>query len=351
MPRYVRSKKGEMERKEFKGFSSVAQMNTFLARCDAKTWKTYTRLAKDYLDGRKTPPRKLRKAVLRKIIKYNPQKLLHHVNHEVFQHKRKANSKLGGGITEAVSSLTHEASNLLGLPKLWDFLGIGPNRKELGPREKEFAQAVDETYTDMSDRPDTIGSLTRLPEYDTDLISVWHQRDGEAFIAVRGTKLNLKNLSQDVALAGGREGTTNSEVENIMDRMDASGVKYDVGAHSLGTSYVYNALKEHGKDIDEIFLFNPASSPFQSDKYLKGYNDDERIKFFVNEGDMVSSGIYQKLSKDTLENRTTIGPYRWSPLAAHSAAQWYDDEDKDTDEKEEDVKSEKKISHPRVLVV
>ena len=46
-----------------------------------------------------------------------------------------------------------------------------------------------------------------------DRISVWEQANGEKFIAVHGTKPGLHDLGQDALLLGGREATTDAEVE------------------------------------------------------------------------------------------------------------------------------------------
>ena len=132
MPKYVKSRKGEMQRKKFKGFDSLAHMTQFLSRCDKKTWKEYRKLAKAYLTGKKTPPRVLRKAVLRKILRNSPQRLVGHVEREHRYHRRKPkNSKLGGGISEAVSTISHEVANLLGVPylqaRLFGMVGVGLN--------------------------------------------------------------------------------------------------------------------------------------------------------------------------------------------------------------------------------
>ena len=100
MPKYVKSRKGEMQRKKFRGFDSLAHMTQFLSRCDKKTWTEYRKIAKDYLTGKKTPPQRLRKTVLRKILRNSPQRLVGHVEREHRYHRHKPkNSKLGGGIS------------------------------------------------------------------------------------------------------------------------------------------------------------------------------------------------------------------------------------------------------------
>ena len=335
MPKYTKSRKGEMQRKKFKGFDSVAHMTQFLARCDKKTWHEYRKIAKDYLTGKKTPPRQLRKNVLRRILRNPPQRLVGHVEREHLKHRRNPkHSKLGGGLLEAVSTISHEAANLLGVPYLQDLLGKGPTRKPLTDKQQAFAAAIDDTYTSVGERKNKIGGMTRLPEYDSDRVSVWEQSNGEKFIAVHGTA-GMADVKEDAKLLAGKENNVDPEVEAWMDRFDAAGEEYDIGGHSLATSFIYNALPEHGSHIDEIFLFNPASSPFQSKDYLKKHaNVDERITFFVNEGDMVSSGLYQQMDQNTLDNRVHVGDYRWSPLAAHGLGQWYDSDKYDQEQEE-----------------
>ena len=324
-----------MQRKKFKGFDSLAHMTQFLSRCSKKDWNEYRKLAKAYLTGKKTPPRVLRKTVLRKILRNSPQRLVGQVEREHRHHRRKPeDSKLGGGISEAVSTISHEVANALGVPYLMDLIGKGPERKPLTEKQQAFAAAIDDTYKPMGERKNKIGGMTRLTDYDSDRISVWRQANGEKFIAVHGTA-GMADIKEDAKLLAGKDKSVDPEVEALMDKLDAAGEEYDIGGHSLATSFIYNALPEHGSHIDEIFLFNPASSPFQDVDYLKTHaNEDERITFFINEGDMVSSGLYQQMDQNTLDNRVHVGDYRWSPLAAHSLTQWYD-EDKYAKEQEE----------------
>ena len=137
--------------------------------------------------------------------------------------------------------------------------------------------------------------------------------------------MNVSDLTADLGLLAGKEGQQNPEVDAIMDTFDELNVHYSVGAHSLATTYVYNALAEHGKNIDDIYMYNASSSPFQSNEFLTKEANDPRITYFLNEGDMVSAGLYQKMNQDTLDNRVYIGEYRWSPLSSHSLTQWYDE--------------------------
>ena len=162
MPKYVKSKKGELSRKiKLKNFKSIRHISQFLARCDEKTWEAYRRVAKDYLDGRKKPPFRIKRAVLRKILKHKPQQLLGHLHHEHHNHSR-GKAHLGGGIIEAIHAITNEASNLLGIPAVMDAVGLGPERRDLPQIAKELAECVSETYDEPPERKDKIGDLSRV---------------------------------------------------------------------------------------------------------------------------------------------------------------------------------------------
>ena len=77
------------------------------------------------------------------------------------------------------------------------------------------------------------------------------------------------------------------------------------------------------KNADEFYLFNPASSPFQSTEYLKEEANNPDFTWFINQGDLVSKGLYQQMGKETLgSDRIHLGPYRWDPLHAHFLDQW-----------------------------
>ena len=314
MPRYMKSRKGELEAK--KGFESFAHMTQFLARVTPEQWKEFQKLANEYLAGTKVPKIKLQKHALRLITKHKARKFIHNV--EWSRHKK---TKRGAGIPEAINSLVHVVSNTLGLKKLKDLIGIGPKRKPLSETEKNYARAVKQSYKPRKERKDRIGDMVRIPEYGSERISVWKEGE-EYFIAVHGTKGNFHDILQDVGILGGRETTTNEELEALMDKFDKLGFHYNIGGHSLATEYIYNGLKEHGEHVSGVYLFSPASSPFQSVESLKEEANDPKLHFFLNEGDIVSSALYGQMNQETVDERLHIGPYMWSPLAAHGLEQW-----------------------------
>ena len=78
------------------------------------------------------------------------------------------------------------------------------------------------------------------------------------------------------------------------------------------------------QQLDEIYLYNPASSPTQKNNYLKKVLSLDNAVWFVNPSDPVSSGLYNKMSNAFIQENVYLGDYKFSPLAAHSIGQWSD---------------------------
>ena len=84
--------------------------------------------------------------------------------------------------------------------------------------------------------------------------------------------------------------------------------------------------------MDDVFLFNIASSPMQDKATLQAIANLD-ANYYINSGDLVSSGAYQNMNRETLDNNLYLGDYAWSPLAAHSLTQWYNQDDMDKERK------------------
>jgi hypothetical protein len=70
--------------------------------------------------------------------------------------------------------------------------------------------------------------------------------------------------------------------------------------------------------------------------------NDPRYTWFINQGDVVSRGLYQKMNRETLgSDRIHLGPYRWDPLHAHFLDQWVPEEAEKETEGEEEQAEEK----------
>ena len=184
-----------------------------------------------------------------------------------------------------------------------------------------FAKALNETYKAVEERPDKVGSLVRLKEYDNDRYSVWKEPNGQVLVTVHGTEgSNISDWIDDAKIMLGGDAHS-GDVRELFQRLDTEGLTYDVAAHSLGTQFVQNAEKNNA---DKILLFNPASSPTQSGEYLNSLANDERYTYFINPSDVVSKALWQQM-EDEKVGESYISEARYSPLAAHSMSQWVDD--------------------------
>ena len=189
--------------------------------------------------------------------------------------------------------------------------------------------------------------LTRMPEYDSDRLSVWLQPNGkDVFVSVRGTKFTAHDIGSDLGILAGAK-MKNVELERVVSELVAQGLTIDIGGHSLATQYITNLPIELQEHIDEVYLFNPASSDFMDDNYLTEIANNDKYTYFINPSDIVSSAIWNKMNHDTVDNNY-VGKYRWSPLAAHSMDQWITDleeEDMDIDSPENQSKRDDYKAH------
>jgi len=319
MPRYKR------KHPKWQGFKDPRHMMHWLTKQDPEEEryaKHFRDKAKDWLDGRSEPPVRLSKRALRHIVHNHPLHLAGELMTELKHHRK--GGDVGGGITEAIHTLGSEAANLLGIPKIIEWFGGGYEHRKI-PREQQiFAEAVQATYKKIEDRPDTLFGLIRLPEYDLDRLSVWKEPNGNSvFVSVHGTTMTWHDIGADAQILTGQT-VTSQEVQDTVIMLAEAGFEIDIGAHSLGTQYIVNLPLDVQEHIDDVYLWNPASSPFQDTSYLIEQANHEHYTYFMNPSDVVSNGLWQQMSHDTVDNQTYIGGYRWSPISAHSMDQWSD---------------------------
>lgn len=330
MPRYVRSRDGEFQKQTRRSFISPNHMIHFLSSATDHEWEPFKKIATEYATNKRTPPRQLNLLHVNTVARAHPRDLVSHVIDEFNSHvDPERDSLLGGGIADTIHTVGHTVGHLFGLDKLSDAIFGGPKQKEQTHDSEVAAYLVDMTYKPVSSRP-LIGvdGFERLPKYDTDFYSVWKKPDGELLVTIRGTKLNHSDIHADLKLLVGEKGGKLDSLDPLFDKLekDFPNVKYNTAAHSLGTSYLLKEFPEHRDNMNEVFLFNVASSPMQSAGELDNIAN-QNAQYYVNSGDMVSSGAYQHMDRETLDNNFYLGDYRWSPMAAHSLGQWYDSED------------------------
>jgi len=306
MPRYTR------RAKKFKGFDSAGEILQYLHRTpqDAKTWQHFQAEA-----GKLMESSQFHRHKLRRVTQGTPHTVARHVLHEL--HRKRRGDEIGGGILELFRWLG-DATRIPGA-----IAALMPSQHAHNPlhyKQQQIAYAVDVTYKDVSQRPDRIGELTRVPEYDTGRHSVWQQLNGQYLVTVHGTKLEAGDLWDDAKISAGAMNIQDEGLNQLLSAFEAKGIKFDIAGHSLATEFITNT---HLQNADEIMLFNPASSPLQSTDELTQRANDERFTYFLNPSDLVSSGLYYQMTNETANNNH-IGHYNFSPIAAHSLDQWYD---------------------------
>ena len=320
MPKYRRGKKGRLQRTT-KNFEHPYQMIHFLNTATPEQYKPFRDLAKTYLDGSNVPGRKLRVSALEQIAYGEPRKLVPHLVNEF----EDGGEQLGGGIASGLSTLVHEGAHLLGLDLLWDKIFGAPKKKLQSLEGQKVAYLVDQTYKPSSKRKDKTIGFTRLPQFDSDMISVWQDdKTGELTVTVRGTKFKPSDLLADTQILLGKTNMVLPALEETLNEVEKEfpGEKYNIGGHSLGNAYIFNEL-DHKANWDGVYIFSPPASPLQSDSTVSNWANQEGFNYYVNQGDLVSGDFSYFFEKDTLADQVYYGDYRYDPVSSHSLTQYY----------------------------
>lgn len=322
MPNYIRNH-GKLSNPRV--FNSIDSMSHFLTKATDDNWSHFQAVAKDMLLKKKKPRRQLKKKTLHDIATKPAYHLLAELHHEV--QKYYDQEDIGGGIIETIGVLGEEVKHLLGFDYLQKLIGYTPSTVPLTLNSEQIAYLVDQTYSKEEDRKDHTIGYTRLTQYDSDLCSVYQKdSDSSLLVTVRGTSLknNWDDVGYDLQILAGQQ-IDSKELESLLTRIESDypESKYDIASHSLGTMYVYSAMEEHKEHMNEIYMYNAASSPLMDTEKLQEYANQD-IHFYLNQGDIVSQGVYQQMNDQTYHENLSIGPYRHLPLSAHDLTQWYD---------------------------
>ena len=320
MPRYFREEKPVVRN----GFQSFEELTHFVTKAKPKEWEQFQSVAHRYLTGDIVPNRRLKKTSLHKILTSNAHHLLPELHHELQKHYDQED--IGGGIIETLITMGTESAHLLGLDWLAKVLGIIPSHKVPQTLRSEMvAYLTSQTYKPLSERKDKTLGYTRLEKYDNARFAVYqNDKSEELIVCVRGSKLDMSDIVADVKILAGGE-PESKELDSMLDQLeeDFPGVKYDISGHSLGTFYIYSEFEEHRDNMDDIYMFNPASSPLQNTDMLKEYANDPNTWYFYNQADIVSNAAYQQVNSQTFDTQVSLAPYTYSLISAHSLGQWY----------------------------
>ena len=190
--------------------------------------------------------------------------------------------------------------------------GMKPFRGDhLSEVDEQFARLVDQAYKEQGERPDSFEHWTRQPEFDSNYVSVFDNEDGHRFVAVRGTKLNMKDLGEDVLIGieGRPQNLVGAELRKVLDNTEP-GRTVDVGGHSLGTSLILTAFADDDTLQDRVhqtYLYNPAMSPFSDKNVTQDYESDDRVRYFIDLLDPVSVGDLGEKGPKNVVYRTSYG--------------------------------------------
>ena len=178
MPRYSKRKR--------KGFKHPYEILHMLSTGRPEDLKPMRDKAKEYLSGKSKPPIPLSKDALVHVAHNKPAYLTKQTAHDF-------NSKLGGGIGSAVSVIGSQIAHFTGVDAFMNFIGSVPKPGQSSESEIA-AYLVDLTYNDVSSRPDKAMMYSRLPQFDSEHMSVWRNGEtDELMVTVRGTKMKASD--------------------------------------------------------------------------------------------------------------------------------------------------------------
>ena len=156
--------------------------------------------------------------------------------------------------------------------------------------------------------------------------------------------LFAKQIEDVMHIVQANQLTQMQSLDPLFDQLekDFPNTKYNTAAHSLGTSYLIKEFPEHRDNMNEVFLFNVASSPLQSEGELENIAN-QNAQYYVNSSDLVSSGAYGRMDRETLDNKLYLSDYTYSPIAAHSLTQWYDEDEMKKEQHEQYLATPKQV--------
>jgi hypothetical protein len=325
MPHYVRSHNAGYTETQLRVPGTFNHMSQFLAHIDDGKWGHIRNVAGRALRGEIDLDRKIKPSSLKKIrdnraVHLVTPLLMEHISH----HDRHSEVHKGGGIHDALESSLQIVGGLLGGEKVNNWFGPEVVHKKLSVRQRNMARLVDATYKPK--RPDEMERYTRVKEYDTNYGALWKGPNDYVF-AVRGTKFSkLKDIWKDLKIMGGSTSQGDEEFTKSFVRFtkEHPHAKLALAGHSLGTEIAYKAARDDPDQysgLEEIYLFNPASSPAQDKTHIRKIIGDQRVQLFLNKGDVVSNYFSQNLKPDE-QHRVHYGRFSRAPQNAHGLAQW-----------------------------
>lgn len=304
-------------------FNHVSQ---FLYHVKDEHWSHLQKIAGDALEGRVSFEDKIKPSSLRlmrdnRAINLMTPLIDEHIGH----HDPTTEIHQGGGIWHAIKSVIQVAAGIFGGKKVNEWVGPEAKHKDLTDKQITMAKLVQGVY--KGKRPENIGNWVRIDDLDTRYGSFWKNQAGEYTLAVRGTKLNFRDIFKDIKIAAGSKSQKDDDLVKSLRKFHEfhPNAKLNVAGHSLGTMLATNALKEVDlPGMKDIYLYNPASSPFQAASAVRDIQENEKwnVHYHLNRNDIVSNYFSQQLSQEERDKHVFYGRFSRSPLASHGLSQW-----------------------------
>jgi len=323
--RYLDSYQGAYQNHAMRLPRTFNHMSQFLYHVKDENWGVLQDIASRALKGEISLPTKIKPSSLRTIRDKGAAHVVapllkEHIGH----HDPTSEVHKGGGIHHAVESVLQIAGGVVGGEKVNSWVGGEVKHKALSDTQVTMAKLVSATYQDK--RLENVGQWTRIDDYDSRYGSIWRNPQGKYVLSVRGTKMNMRDIWKDMKIAAGSGSQRDDQLVKSIRKFnqDHPNARMSVAAHSLGTQLVMNGMKEAPINGRDVYLFNPASSPFQNKKIIRDIIDtpDKNIQFFLNKGDVVSNYFSQNMTQDEIENKVFYGKFSRSPVSSHVLAQW-----------------------------
>ena len=323
---YLDSLGGLLQNETVRIPETLNHVSQFLYHCKDEHWGHLQKIAGEALDGRvqfedKIKPSSLRMMRDNRAIELVTPLIDEHIGHN----DPTTETHRGGGIFHAIKSVLQIAAGVFGGKKVNEWVGPEAKHKDLSDKQINMAKLVQGVY--KGKRPESIGNWTRMDDLDTRYGSFFKNKAGEYTLAVRGTKLNFRDIFKDLKIAAGSKSQRDDDLVKSLRKFNEihPGAKLNIAGHSLGTMLATNALKE--VDLPgqkEVFLYNPASSPFQAASAVRDIqeNKDWNVQYHLNRNDIVSNYFGQQLSQEERDKHVFYGRFSRSPLASHGLAQW-----------------------------
>ena len=315
MPRYSSRRRSAAKRERSRVRAAMPRDKRHLTHWAVRgTDDDYAKFRKHVADVQHRAPSYLEPAAMGELGKATRRSMLHNLHKEPW----------GGGwfsdglawlIDQVPSSWAWDWAKGLGQAALKPFRG-----DTLDETDQQYARLVNEAYKTDDERDAQFEHWQHVPEFDSNYITVYDNEDGHRFVAVRGTKLNLRDLGEDmkIAVRGEPDNLIGEELRRILDHT-APDKTVDLGAHSLGTSLALTAFENDDTLQDRIhnsYLYNPAYTPFHASITGK-YEKDERVRYFIDLSDPVSVGGIGSIGPKNVVYRNN-----WNPITAHALVQW-----------------------------